>query len=282
MAGVGQRFKDAGYADPKPLIRLGDGRMIIEHVLDMFDRENDDFVFIVNETHDYDDGISSIIKPLVSSCVVEVMPDHKLGPVHTLTAAFQHIGPYEEVIVAYCDGKVSWDYSMFKTWIACEEPDGCLITHTGFHPHTLSSTKMAFVQETDGRVSKVQEKQSFTDNPFNEHASSGIYYFRRGGDIERFCTEYLQSGKSFRGEYYVTLIYNFMIANNLRVTFYDTDFVAILGTPHEIELFNAWLKVAQDEFVENAANAAKCFDYWKNYAATDENRQNTVQPERPS
>ena len=279
MAGVGQRFKDLGYAAPKPLIRLGDGRMIVEHVLDMFDRDNDEFVFVVNATHAEEENIGVELAQLVNGCVVEVMPDHKLGPVHTLTAAFKHVRPNEEVIVAYCDGKVDWDYAAFKRWLKAARPHGCLVTHSGFHPHTLSSTKMAFVRVEDGcRVVQVQEKQSFTNDPFSEHASSGVYYFKRGGDLKKYAEAYLRDGDSFRGEYYVTLLYNLMIAAGGTVRFYDTDYVAILGTPHEVRLFDAWQTIAEDGFIKSSTDAAKCYDYWKGYASADENRQNTILP----
>ena len=35
MSGIGKRFLEAGYYDPKPLIEV-DGKPIIAHVLDMF------------------------------------------------------------------------------------------------------------------------------------------------------------------------------------------------------------------------------------------------------
>ena len=49
MSGVGERFKKAGYADPKPLIQIN-GKTIIEHVIDLFPGE-DDFIFICNQEH---------------------------------------------------------------------------------------------------------------------------------------------------------------------------------------------------------------------------------------
>jgi 4-diphosphocytidyl-2C-methyl-D-erythritol kinase len=38
MSGLGQRFIDAGYSDPKPLIQV-DGKPIIEHVVNLFPGE---------------------------------------------------------------------------------------------------------------------------------------------------------------------------------------------------------------------------------------------------
>ena len=46
MSGIGNRFLQAGYQTPKPLIEI-DGIPVIEHVIKMFPKE-EDFVFICN------------------------------------------------------------------------------------------------------------------------------------------------------------------------------------------------------------------------------------------
>ena len=49
MSGIGKRFIDAGYKDPKPLIMV-DGKPIIEHVCNLFPGE-EKFTFICNSKH---------------------------------------------------------------------------------------------------------------------------------------------------------------------------------------------------------------------------------------
>ena len=49
MSGVGKRFQEANYIEPKPLI-LVDGKPIIEHVCNLFTGENK-FTFICNAKH---------------------------------------------------------------------------------------------------------------------------------------------------------------------------------------------------------------------------------------
>ena len=46
MSGIGKRFIDAGYEDPKPLIEV-DGLPIIEHVINLFGKP-DDVIFIID------------------------------------------------------------------------------------------------------------------------------------------------------------------------------------------------------------------------------------------
>lgn len=54
MTGTGQRFKDAGYRQLKPLIEVN-GRSFFEHVVDMFPNV-DDVLFIISrdETQKYE------------------------------------------------------------------------------------------------------------------------------------------------------------------------------------------------------------------------------------
>ncbi len=50
MSGIGKRFLEVGYTDPKPLIPV-EGKPIIQHVVERFDTENDTFIFVCNEPH---------------------------------------------------------------------------------------------------------------------------------------------------------------------------------------------------------------------------------------
>jgi NDP-sugar pyrophosphorylase family protein len=62
MAGSGQRFVSAGYADPKPAISVN-GKKIIEYILEMFDA-NDEYIFICNEIHLTTTNMPEILKKL--------------------------------------------------------------------------------------------------------------------------------------------------------------------------------------------------------------------------
>ena len=50
MSGLGKRFIDANYKKPKPLI-IVDNKPIIEHVVNLFNKETDHFSFICNSKH---------------------------------------------------------------------------------------------------------------------------------------------------------------------------------------------------------------------------------------
>jgi NDP-sugar pyrophosphorylase family protein len=268
MAGLGQRFVNDGYPDPKPLIHIRDinsFRMIIEHVLEMFEEPDDEFVFICNDVHVETTKMVDIILDLKPNSVVLSMPQHKKGPVWTVKPAYEFINDDEEVIVSYCDGTIRWDRNDFRKYVDDNQLDACLITHSGFHPHVLSTTKMAFLKEENGLVVEIKEKESYTDNPMGEHASSGQYYFRKGSYVKKYFDEAIDKNINYNGEHYITLAYNLLIQDGLRVGYYDTSHVAILGTPEEVRNFEAWGTIIKGSQVKNESDLLKCYEYWKGY-----------------
>jgi len=269
MAGIGYRFVEAGYEDPKPLIKVG-GRRMIDAVVSMFDPFSK-FIFICNDTHIETTRLKAHIEtiPIHKKPVIVSMPQHKLGPVFSVMAACEHIPDDDEVIVSYCDGIMPIDVSALRKKAADMRLDGCWITHTGFHPHTLSSTKMAFMMEKDGLAVDVKEKSSYTNNPMNEHASSGVYYFRTGALLKKYCDKAVANGVSYNGEFYVTLVFKPMIEDGLRVSYFDTQFVAILGTPHEVQNFEAWLTIVKNPYLRTEADVLMCYNYWRQYTSTN-------------
>jgi NDP-sugar pyrophosphorylase family protein len=265
MAGGGARFVNAGYKEPKPLIKVG-GKCIVEYVCDMYDRENDGFIFICNEEHVRSTDMASILEKMVRHPVIISIPQHKLGPVFTVLEAQEYINDNEPVIVSYCDNPVIWDYYNFKQYVVNNNVDGCLVSHMGFHPHTLSSTMFAY-SKTDkyGLVSDVKEKSCYTDNRFLEHASSGVYYFKYGSYIKKYFRQLIDQGINHNGEFYVTLVFNLLIRDGLHVRSYLNGQVLAFGTPSEIRNFEAWQTILNGGQVTNEKELLECYSYWKRY-----------------
>ena len=265
MSGIGKRFLDEGYIAPKPLLVV-DGKMIIEHILDMFDRENDDFVFIVNSKHEWENNISSVLSGLVKKSVVKIIDPHKYGPVYAVADAYEKIGDDEQVIVSYCDNPYLWDYEHFSDHVKENDLDGCIITHTGFHPHRLATTRMAYLKlNKDGLLSEIKEKESYTDNHWSEHGSTGTYYFKSGAIMKKYFNLCMDNDLNYNGEYYVTLVYNLLVKDGLRVGKYDTDFAMVFGTPREVEHFEAWKTLILGIQVKDEQSLLDSFRYWKSY-----------------
>ena len=160
MSGIGKRFIDAGYPEPKPLIKVG-GRHIIAHVLDMFAGVQD-VTFICNQNHIDNTDMIAILNEHCPFGKIEVIPGHKKGPVYAVSQIFDKINDKKPVIVSYCDYGTVWDFDNFLE--SLDGFDGGIPCYTGFHPHMLGSDNYAFCKEENFILQDIKEKEPFTKN----------------------------------------------------------------------------------------------------------------------
>ncbi|HEP6277720.1 TPA: NTP transferase domain-containing protein [Burkholderia vietnamiensis] len=240
MSGFGERFRRVGYEVPKPLIEI-DGKPIISHVVDLFPGETD-FVFICNKDHLANPAyrMEAILRDLVPSAKIVAIESHKLGPIHAVLMAAEHIDSSKPVVVNYCDFTCYWDWEHFKTFVDETQCDGAISAYKGFHPHTLGTTNYAYMRESNGWVKDIQEKKPYTENRMEEYASSGTYYFRSGELMLRAFEETEAKGRSVGGEFYVSLAYLSLLETGKSVAVYPLQHFMQWGTPEDVAEYKMW------------------------------------------
>lgn len=236
MSGVGQRFVEAGYKDPKPLI-LVDGKPIIKHVLELFPGETD-IHCICNRTHLETTNMQNILTSY--SATIHPIESHSYGPVYAVSQIFNTIDDDEEVIISYCDYGTVWNYEQFLKYVRGAGLDGAIAAYRDFHPHMLGTDNYAFMRMDGDLVAEVREKEPFTADRMSEYASNGTYYFRRGEYVKNFFKELMDKNMNKNGEYYVSLVYNLLIGSGLRVGIFEIEKMLQWGTPRDLEIYNMW------------------------------------------
>lgn len=225
---------------PKPLIEI-DGKPIIAHVIDMFPGETD-FIFICNQDHldNADFGMASTLQHYCPTGQIVGISAHKLGPIHAVRQVAHLIDPVKPVIVNYCDFTCYWDWQDFKIFVKTTACVGAIPAYKGFHPHTLGSTNYAYIQEAQGWIADIQEKQPYTENRMEEYASSGTYYFDSGKTMSEAFGKTMDQQLNVGGEYYVSLAYKPLLADNQPVAVYPLQHFMQWGTPDDVREYNAW------------------------------------------
>ena len=240
MAGTGERFRKAGYSVPKSLIEI-DGKPIVAHVLDLFPGESD-IVFICNR-NDLDRSeyrMEAILRELCPAGRIVGIPEHKLGPVHSVRQAEHAIDPVRPVVVSYCDCACYWDWPHFKRFVRETACAGAIPAYKGFHPYSLSGTNYAYLRESGGWVQDIQEKKPFTSNRMDEFASSGAYYFASGQIMSQAFRTVVERNLHVHGEYYVSLAYKPMFAAGQPVAVYPLQHWISWGTPEDVAEYRGW------------------------------------------
>lgn len=239
MSGVGKRFLEAGYTDPKPFI-IVDGKPIIQHVVEMFPGIKN-VIFIVNEYHIDSFDIINKLKTIVPNCTIGIVPnENRKGPVDAVLQCKELIDNDAEIIVSYCDYGTTWNFDKFLTEIKTNNWDGAIPCYTGFHPHMLGSDNYAFCKETNKILEQIKEKEPFTNNKMSEFASNGAYYFKSGKLLKHYFQKTVDLDLNVRGEYYVSVVYNLLVQDGLKVGIFEIDKMLQWGTPYDLEVYKTW------------------------------------------
>lgn len=273
MSGTGQRFLNAGYTDPKPLIPV-DGKPIIEYVVNMFSGETD-FVFVCNREHIAKTNMKEVLMRIAPTSKIVVTEHRKLGAVDAVLQAEHLIADDEPVIVSYCDFNVGWNYSDFKKRITENNSDAAVTAYKGFHPHLLGPGLYASMRvDEDHWMLECREKNSFTENKMDSYQQAGLFYFRTGEILKEYFHEVVDRDLRVNNEYYVSVATQVLAENGKRVYVYPLQYFCQWGTPEDLKEYQRWSelvqKVIQHEIDESSLelsdeNERKTFDYWKAY-----------------
>ena len=236
LAGKSLRFKSLGYKKEKFLLSIGEKKIILNKVVEMFN-SNDTFHFIISETQSKIPNLKKIVKSLVKKNFIHTIKDHNKGPVFS-ALNMKNINVNEPVILTYCDFFVRWDYKRFLRNIY--DLDGSIPVFKDFHPSSFSGTLYAYIKsDIKNNFIKIREKSSFTKRPHEEYASCGIYYFKSYEIFSFFAKKLLSK---IKGEAYVSLIYNYMQKSKLKTNIFEVEKFICLGTPFDYENYMFWQK----------------------------------------
>lgn len=244
MSGIGKRFIDAGYYHLKPLIPIGNSRLIFE-VMSMFPGIEDP-LFIVAKEHKQKSELIKYLKDNWPCAQISEISAHKLGPGHAIYESRNFIDSNRPSIVSYCDFAGNWNFQDFCNKLS--KVDSLILTYTGFHPHMLRNTKYAYVKKgLSGFVTEIQEKNSFTDSPTSEEASAGLYAFASGALLIESLEEQIRMNYSHFNEFYCSLTVKPLLDKGLKVKTFLMEKFMQFGTPEDLKDWIYIYKAVHDQ-----------------------------------
>jgi len=241
MAGKSERFSKENFYRPKPLIQIC-GKPLIEYVVNIFSREWE-FIFICSKYHIQNTDIVKVLRSIVPNCKIIGIDGSSAetpGPVYTSTFAFDFVDDNEEVIVSYCDHDIQWDFQHFVRYVRTNDCDGAVPSFRGFHPALLGVTNYACIDVDENNYVKKIEEKKFSESKMKDNVATAVYYFKRGAFFKKYCRLVLDKNINVGGEAYMTLPFNLMIQDGLKILNYEVQKNIVLGTPRDYEQYKFW------------------------------------------
>lgn len=229
MAGIGKRFRDAGYDVPKYMIEAH-GKSLFEwsmESLKAFRRQEDIYTFIVRKEDDAATFIEDkcSIMGIYKSRVIEL--DYRTDGQATTALLAKEVWNSDSELMIY----------NIDTFVEAYEMKPEDIKGDGFIPcFCAGGNHWSFVKLDDsGKATEVREKERISDN-----CTLGAYYFKSCKLYEQLYREYYSDDSNLeKGEKYVAPLYNYLISKNgeIYISNVPYDKVHVLGTPEELEVF---------------------------------------------
>lgn len=229
MAGLGSRFRKAGYNCPKYMIEAK-GKTLFDWSMDSlvgYNKNASKYIFVVRKEDDSEKFIREHMANYGISNIEIVGIDYLTdGQATTCMLAMPYCKPDEEIMIYNIDTYVE-PYEMKYEDISGDGHIPC------FH---ADGDHWSFVKlDENGNAIEVREKQRISDN-----CTLGAYYFKSAGLYIKLYEEYYADNtKMEKNEKYIAPLYNYMIEKGMKVTIsiVDAAKVHVLGTPEELDAF---------------------------------------------
>ena len=241
MAGRGSRFADAGFTDPKPLIKFG-GKPMIQWVVDNIrPARSHRFIFLCLADHlaRYP-RLRPELEEICPGCVIVPIAQVTEGAACKVLLAREWIDSNDPLMIANSDQYVELAIEDYLKALDEGGADGLIMTFWADHP------KWSYCRlRADGTVAEVVEKKVISNE-----ATVGIYNFARGRDYVAAADAMIARDLRVNGEFYVAPVYNLLIERGARIITAKIDRGAEgmhgLGTPEDLSRFLEKFHVALD------------------------------------
>ena len=239
LAGAGQRFVDAGYKDPKPLIKVSGLPMIVQAAKAMPDTTNQ--VFVCRKEHLDDYPLASTIKSFYPNSTTLSVGYLTEGQASTCLLAKNSIDPQSPLHIAACDNSMVYGRRRFEDVFSDKATDAVIWTFKGNPTVTFNPKMYGWVKtDSDNRALKVSCKIPISDTPINDHAVVGAFSFKKSGMFFEAVEKMIATNRRVNNEFYVDECMNLLIEAGLKVKVFQIDHYICWGTPNDLLTFEYW------------------------------------------
>lgn len=233
MAGEGSRFNQAGWTTPKPLIQLHGTPLFKRAIGSVYTLDIPmKYSFIVRQNHIDEYAIDKGIQAFLPEAHIFAVEKTTRGAVETCLKAESAIDDNDAVVVMDCDLEFRSVRFIELIKAALSVPGdraqgGALVSFES------NSPKYSYAEiDADHIVLRTAEKEVIS-----HHALCGAYFFSSGKRFKEVAHRLMNEQNFAKPEYYVSLLYNYLIADGEKIYLAPMEEYYSYGTPEELQQY---------------------------------------------
>ena len=233
MAGEGSRFMKEGWTTPKPLIVLHGMPLFMRAIGSVFiEGVSMKYSFIVRQEHIDRFHIDEQIRAIIPEANIFSVTKTTRGAVETCLMAESAIDEEDAVMVMDCD--LEFRSKVFMKGIteilqqpSAEANGGMLISFESTEP------RYSYAEVDDNMV----VKRTAEKEVISSHALCGAYFFSSAKGFLKAAHRLMNEPVFTKPEYYVSLLYNYLLADGEKVMLATMEEYYSYGTPEELKKY---------------------------------------------
>lgn len=231
MAGLGTRFANKGFKNPKPFIDIY-GQPMIRRVVDSINLPQVEHIFIARQEHIEEFNLADIFSDLN----IKILPIHETteGAAISVSMTRKFFRYDEEILIVNSDQLFHYDSRQVAD-ITKQSVDGCIWCFYGNGP------KWSYVKvDSNNLVTEVAEKKQISNI-----ATGGMYYWKSFYNFLDCTDQMVEANDRVNNEFYVAPVYNYMQPFQKTVT-RMLNGIDQLGTPEDLQEYENKICVHRD------------------------------------
>jgi NDP-sugar pyrophosphorylase family protein len=240
MAGLGERFRSAGFALPKPLVPVDGVPMVVRAVWECPPAHH--LVFVVCADHVRQFQIDDVLRQYFPECRLVTTPVVTPGQACTVRLAVDELDPHEAVLVAACDNSHLYDADALER-VTSDENFDCLIWTYRHDSRVLRRPEAHGWVRTRGNTTHVEHvscKRPLSTTPMEDHAITGCFWFRNAGQMLAAIDAQVATTERVGNEFYLDETPNVLLRQGANVGVFEVDKYIGWGTPDDLEDYERW------------------------------------------
>ena len=232
MAGAGQRFVDAGYNTPKPLIEVDGTPMAVLAAKSL--PTADHWIFVCRDEHILEHRIDQVLKlhfPSSDIITVECLTD---GQASTCLLARDLLRPDDQLTIGACDNAMEYDHVVFEQKIT--QVDALIWTFRNNFVVLQNPKAYGWVEENDnGTAIQVSCKEPISDKPLVDHAVIGSFSFQHAETFLKCVDSMIAKNRRINNEFYMDVALDECIGLGYEVRTLEVEKYICWGTPQDLD-----------------------------------------------